>query len=49
MWKPSGSLLGIAIGLAAMRSTRARTLMWLGLGWLAYDLFWILRRYDVLN
>ncbi|ARC36037.1 hypothetical protein A6J80_06280 [Paracoccus yeei] len=46
---PWRMVLGIAIGLTAMRSTRARTLMWLGLGWLAYDLFWILRRYDVLN
>ncbi|MCO5066121.1 MAG: hypothetical protein M9924_17145 [Rhizobiaceae bacterium] len=40
---------GVVIAIAAMRARTLRTVMLLGLLWLAYDLSWIARRYDSLD
>lgn len=46
---PVRLLLGIAVGLAGCFMQDRRHLTLLGLGWLSYDLSWILRRYDLLS
>lgn len=45
---PIRLLSGVAVALAGYFMRDRRRLTLLGLGWLIYDLSWILRRYDVL-
>ncbi|WP_199261121.1 hypothetical protein [Paracoccus binzhouensis] len=41
--------IGVAIALLAMRARSLRHVALIGLAWLAYDLSWIIRRYDSLQ
>lgn len=46
---PVRLIFGLAVSVVGMRARTARGVMLAGVAWLAYDMSWILRLYDVLR